>query len=106
MESVISKESVINNIEIRDLCKVLNVETLYLFGSILTQNFTKESDIDFLVTFKKSLSVEEYTNNFFELYNSLENILNCKIDLLTENMLSNPYFIEEINKNKQLVYES
>lgn len=105
MESVVSKECVINNLEIKELCKVLNVETLYIFGSILTQNFNKESDIDFLVSFKKSLSVEEYTNNFFELYNSLENILNCKIDLLTENMLSNPYFIEELNKNKELIYE-
>lgn len=105
MESVVSKESVINNLEIKELCKVLNVETLYIFGSILTQNFNKESDIDFLVSFKKSLSVEEYTNNFFELYNSLENILNCKIDLLTENMLSNPYFIEELIKNIELIYE-
>jgi len=37
--------------KIRALCKIHNVETLYLFGSATNENFSQESDIDFLVRF-------------------------------------------------------
>ena len=106
MEKVISKEDIILNEDIKQLCKKLNVDKLYLFGSILNDNFNQNSDIDFLLSFKKDLSIEDYTNNYFELYHSLEEVLSCKVDLITENSLSNPYFIEELNKNKFLIYES
>jgi len=88
---------------IRDLCKRYDVKTMYLFGSVCTDKFDDESDIDFLITFK-DISVEKYTDNYFELHYKLETLFKRKIDLLTENSLSNPFFIESIEETKLLLY--
>jgi hypothetical protein len=69
----------------------------------LFESFNDKSDIDILILFK-DLSIEKYTNNYFELHYKLEELFNRKIDLLTENSLSNPYFIESIEETKQLLY--
>ena len=35
--------------QIRELCEQHKVERLYAFGSVLTERFSKDSDVDFLV---------------------------------------------------------
>jgi hypothetical protein len=69
----------------------------------LFESFNDKSDIDILISFK-DISIEKYTDNYFELHYKLEELFNRKIDLLTENSLSNPYFIESIEETKQLLY--
>lgn len=101
-----NKINIINNKELSTLCEKYGVKNLYVFGSYLTDNFNVNSDIDFLLSFKENLTLEEYTNNFFEMYYALEKLFNRKIDLITERSLSNPFLIENINQTKQLVYES
>ena len=91
---------------IAKLCDENKVKTLYAFGSICSENFNKDSDVDFLLTFKPEISIEQYTNNYFELHYELANLFNRKIDLITERSLSNPFFIKSVNNSKQLVYES
>lgn len=86
------------------LCENHGVKSLYIFGSANTENFDKSSDIDFLIAFKESLSIEEYTENYFTLHYKLRELLNREIDLVTQNSLSNPYFIQSIDQNKQLLY--
>ena len=76
---------------------------MYLFGSATTEKFNDSSDIDILISFKE-IPFEKYTDNYFELHEMLEKLFNRKIDLLTEKSLSNPYFIQSIEKTKQLVY--
>jgi hypothetical protein len=89
--------------ELKNLCETCDVRTLYIFGSASTDKFNKSSDIDVLVSFK-DISVEKYTDNYFELHDRLEELFKRKIDLITENSLSNPYFIESIEETKQLLY--
>jgi uncharacterized protein len=89
--------------ELRQICMEYDVKTMYVFGSVCTDRFNKSSDIDILISFKE-ISIEKYTNNYFELHYKLEDLFNRKIDLLTENSLSNPYFIESIEETKQLLY--
>ena len=91
--------------EIHALCKKLSVEKLWIFGSANTQHFTDESDIDFLVSYKK-LKIEDYAENYFLLAEGLERIIVRRVDLVTVNSLSNPYFIEEVEKSKLLIYDS
>ena len=76
---------------------------MYVFGSACTDKFNKNSDIDILVAFK-DISIEKYTDNYFELHYKLEQLFGRKIDLLTENSLSNPYLIKSIEETKQLLY--
>ncbi len=91
--------------DLKTLCSLLGVKRMYAFGSVVSDDFNSESDIDFLISFADKLSVEEYTNNYFTLHYKLQELFNRKIDLLTERTLSNPYFIESVDESKQLIYE-
>ena len=89
---------------IRSLCERYRVKTLYVFGSVLTPNFDTHSDIDLLVDFLDQDALQ-YASNYFQFKFQLEKLFNRKIDLLEERALKNPYFIENINQKKQLLYE-
>ncbi len=89
--------------QIRKLCRKHNVEKLYLFGSATNDNFSPESDIDFLVKFKK-FDVSKYFENYMAFKESLKNLYNREIDLVEEQTLKNPVLIKSINKNKELIY--
>ena len=89
--------------QIEQLCIKYDVKSMYLFGSSSSGNFTDLSDIDILVEFKE-LSFDKYTDNYFYLHYALESLLERKIDLVTVNSLSNPYFIQSIEQTKQLLY--
>jgi len=87
------------------ICQSLSVDQLYIFGSAAKGSLNKESDLDFLVSFANGLSAEKYADNYFQLHRALEDLFKRKIDLLTDRQLSNPFFIENINSTKTLVYE-
>ncbi|WP_243349788.1 nucleotidyltransferase family protein [Parabacteroides sp. FAFU027] len=76
----------------------------YIFGSVLSDKFNPESDIDFLVTFQDDLEPLEKGELWWSLYDTLRELFHREIDLVTENSLKNPYFIEEVNQTKQLIY--
>jgi len=88
---------------IRKLCKQYEVKNLYLFGSVCSDKFSEESDIDILISFK-DIPIEKYTDNYFELHYKLEELFKRKVDLLTEYSLSNPFLIESIEETKLLLY--
>ena len=69
----------------------------------MTPNFDTLSDIDLLVDFLDQDALQ-YTSNYFQFKFELEKLFNRKIDLLEERALKNPYFIENINQKKQLLY--
>ncbi len=89
--------------EINSLCEIHKVKSLYAFGSVLTEDFNENSDIDLIVDFHP-LNVLEYGDNYFELKFSLESILNRPIDLLEEKAIKNPYFIRNVINKRQLIY--
>jgi uncharacterized protein len=91
------------NDEIFRLCKEHKVKTLYAFGSVLTEKFNNQSDIDFVVDFS-NISVEDYADNYFDLKFSLQDTLKREIDLLEEKAIKNPYFRQVVSQQKQLVY--
>ncbi|OYU56818.1 MAG: nucleotidyltransferase [Chitinophagaceae bacterium BSSC1] len=89
--------------DINKLCYNHSVKTLYVFGSVLTNSFNSESDIDFLVEFLP-INSKEYADNYYDLKFSLELVLNRKIDLLEKNAIKNPYFLQSIQNNNQIIY--
>ena len=92
------------NIEsIKALCKSDKVKSLYAFGSVLTDKFNDESDIDLIVNFS-DIQLLDYADNYFDLKFSLEDTLKRPIDLLEEKAIKNPYFKRAIQKNMQLIY--
>jgi len=101
-------QAIITNQEnaLKLICQSLKVKRLYAFGSVVSDNFKSDSDIDLLLSFVDNISVEEYTNNYFSLHYKLRELFHREIDIVTEHTLSNPYFIESINETKQLIYEA
>ena len=91
------------NKEIVTLCKTHKVKTLYAFGSVLTDKFNPESDVDLIVDFEP-INVLEYGDNYYNLKFSLEDILKRNVDLLEEKAIKNPYFRKTLNQNKKLIY--
>jgi len=89
--------------EIKQLCFHHQVKTLYAFGSVLTDQFNIDCDIDFIVDFQP-LDVFQYADNYYDLKFSLEKVLKRPIDLLEEKVIKNPYFLEVVNNKRQLVY--
>jgi len=93
--------------ELKRICERLKIRRLYAFGSAVSSDkFRENSDIDFLITFDESISPEEYSENYFQLMDRLKELFNREIDVITERSLSNPYFIESVNKSKVLIYEA
>lgn len=88
---------------IRDLCKNHHVSQLFVFGSVLTNSFKKNSDIDFIVDFQ-GIDLYDYADNYFDLKNSLEHLFKREVDLLEDKAINNPYLRQSIDSSKQLIY--
>ena len=93
--------------KIYELCRKYKVKKLSVFGSILTDRFNDDSNVDFLVDFESfdpdSLEFD-YVKNYIDLAESLENLFGRKVDLVVESGLRNKYFIANVNRTKQLIY--
>jgi predicted nucleotidyltransferase len=89
--------------EIKALCISYNVKSLFAFGSVCTDKFNEESDVDLLIAFNP-MEYGEYADTYFELEEKFENLFHRPVDLVTDKSLSNPYFIESINRTKTLIY--
>ncbi len=87
-----------------DLCRKHKVETLAVFGSILTDKFNDQSDVDLLVDFDEEITYHNYADNFFELYHALRNLFGRDVDLVDASSVKNPYFKEELDETKQMIY--
>ncbi|MBL7790834.1 MAG: nucleotidyltransferase domain-containing protein [Saprospiraceae bacterium] len=96
-----------NKEKIDDICKEHHVKALYTFGSVNTDKFSKDSDIDLIVSFDMNkVSIEDYVDLYFGMLFRLEELLSREVDLVTERSIKNPYFKEEITKNRILIYQS
>ena len=89
--------------KLKNLCEAHDIKEMFVFGSACTEKFSDQSDIDILISFN-DISIEKYTDNYFDLHDKLEELFKRKVDLMTENSLSNPYLIESIEETKQLLY--
>ena len=94
-----------NNIDsLIDLCKQHKVKELYIFGSILTSSFSKDSDIDMLVQFD-NVDILEYADNYFDLKEELEKLFGRGIDLIENQAIRNPIFRKIVDRDKKIVYD-
>jgi len=69
-----------------DLSLKYAVDSIGLFGSIVRDDYTEESDIDIIVTFSRRVGME-----FIDLANELEGILKRKVDLVSKNGVQEKY---------------
>ena len=89
--------------EIKTLCINYNVKSLFAFGSVCTEKFNDLSDIDLLISFN-AMDYGDYADNYFSVADKLEELFRRPVDLVTDKSLSNPYFIDSVNKTKTQIY--
>lgn len=80
--------------KVANFCRRHHIQKLSLFGSVLREDFTSESDIDFLVEFLSEAKVTYF--DLAQMERELSQMLNGrKIDLRTPAELSS-YFRQEV----------
>ena len=85
------------------LCREFGVRRLDAFGSTARGSAASSSDVDLLVEFIEP--DRSPARRFFDLLHRLEDILGCRIDLLTPGGLRNPYFKARALSERVPVYE-
>lgn len=87
------------------LCRKHKVKSLAVFGSILTDKFNENSDVDMLVDFEPiDHAAFDYVGNYFDLRDALERLFNRTVDLIEYGNNLNPIFKALIDKKKLLIY--
>jgi len=95
-----------NNIKlIQHILQRHNVKRAFVFGSVCTDNFNDKSDVDIIIAFQKRY-FDNYVDNYLSLESELSKLLHRNIDIVTEETIQNPYFIQSINQTKTPIYES
>ena len=90
--------------ELGHLCAQYHVRRLELFGSAADERFDPErSDLDFLVEFE-DLAWNEYAQHYFGLADALADLFARPVDLVMLAAVDNPYFLEEIESSRRLLY--
>ena len=90
--------------EIERVCRRLPVKRLGLFGSALSQNFSRSSDIDVLVIFDSGEDIDLF-DKYFELKEQLEEIFKQEVDLVVDKKFKNPIFRESVDRTRIVIYE-
>ena len=86
------------------ILKEHKVKDAYLFGSVLSSRFNEDSDVDFLVSYETIDDPVAFGDNIWDLRFALEDNLHRDVDLINEDNLKNPYFIQELNETKYKIY--
>ncbi|WP_288020667.1 nucleotidyltransferase domain-containing protein [Tenuifilum sp.] len=89
--------------QIKQLCEIYKVRSLFAFGSVTTENFKTSSDIDLVVDIDEDDPIS-YADKYFNLKFKLEKILNRQIDLLEQKAIRNKYLKSEIERTKVQIY--
>ena len=92
-----------NQSKLNVLCENHKVKKLFLFGSVLTDNFNDKSDIDFLIQFY-DVELANYFDNYMDFKESLEKLFNRSVDLVENQSIKNPIFRKVVDNQKQLIY--
>lgn len=88
--------------KIADFCRRNHIRKLALFGSILTEDFRPDSDVDVLVEFEPGARVGLIT--FAGIQLELSELLGREVDLHTAQGLSR-YFRDEVVSTAEALYE-
>jgi predicted nucleotidyltransferase len=89
--------------EINSLCLQNKVKSLYVFGSVLTDRFNEQSDIDLIVDIDSN-DPFDYADSYFNLKFALQDLFHRPIDLLENKAIKNLYVRQNIDHSKSLIY--
>jgi predicted nucleotidyltransferase len=88
--------------ELQRFCRKHGIVRLALFGSVLREDFSADSDIDVLVEFAPHVRVGL---RFFQIERELSELLGRQVDLNTPGFLSR-YFRDQVLAEAEVQYEA
>ncbi len=91
--------------EINNLCRAHKVKTLYAFGSVLTDQFGPNSDIDLVIKINSNDPID-YAENYFNFKFKLQELIQKPIDLLEEKGINNSHLRNKIERSRYKIYEA
>jgi len=91
--------------ELRILCKQHKVKELYVFGSRGKNGKPhKNSDFDLLVEIDENDPISR-GHLLLNLYLEFEKLFKSKVDLVTPESITNPFFEEYVGTSRELIYD-
>jgi predicted nucleotidyltransferase len=88
--------------KIHEFCSRWKIRELAVFGSVLRDDFTPNSDIDVLVSFFEDAQWGLF--EFVDMKGELEIIFGRKVDLIEKEGLKNPFRKKEILESCKVIY--
>jgi uncharacterized protein len=92
----------IPNQSLKTLCEQYHIRRVLLFGSVLREDFTSESDIDVLVEFDSDARIGLF--EMVDIRDELEALFHRRVDLGTPAGLSK-YVRNKVLASAQVIYE-
>ena len=101
-KSLFQKRVSVSKKQIAKFCKENKIKYMAVFGSVLTKDFNKNSDIDVMIELEKPISYFE----FMDLELKIKKLFSSdhELDVVTVSSVS-PLIQKEIQKNKEVLYE-
>lgn len=84
-----------------EVCRRYQVRELSLFGSVLRDDFRRDSDIDVLVEFESGTTIGLF--RYFDLASELETVFGRKVDLVTKKGLKR-VIRDDVIASSEVVY--
>ena len=88
--------------KIEDFCLKWKISEMALFGSVLSDQFHPDSDIDVLVSFMDDDGWGLF--DFVDMIDELQTIFGIKVDLVEKDSLRNPFRRQAILDNNEVIY--
>lgn len=88
--------------EITRFCQKWNVVEFALFGSILREDYSADSDVDVLITFADPKQPSLF--DLAQMQMELQEAFGRSVDLVEKNSIINPYRKDDILENSRVVY--
>lgn len=87
-----------------ELCKRWKIVELSLFGSVLREDFTAESDVDVMIVLADNATLDHFYD-WLKIQDELSELFDHReIDLIERNRIINPFMRHSILNSRQEIY--
>lgn len=87
---------------LRSICERWQIREFAVFGSVLRDDFSSDSDVDLLLSFEDSAPWSLW--ELYDLRVELEAVLGRKVDIVEPEAIRNPYRQKSILGSKKVIY--
>jgi len=88
--------------DVVDLCKKYSINELSIFGSSIREDFSRNSNIDILVSFSKDSEITLF--DIMDLEKEFSELLKREVDIVEKESLKNPIRKNKILTTMEIIY--